>query len=88
MIRNDRALLEKLVSKYGKTNLIKKVNEIYGKEYHYNVAFSDFRDEEGLPMTVECVVDARYSREFEKFLKFAQDNYIYNAMGLDNDFAL
>lgn len=88
MIRNDRALLEKLVSKYGKDNLIKKVNENYGKEYRYNVAFLDFRDEEGLPITVECVVDARYSREFEKFLKFGQDDYIYNATGLDNDFEL
>ena len=88
MINKDKRLLESLVSKYGQSYIRKQINEHADRTYTYNVAFTDFTDEEGLPLSVKCTVDGRYKRLFERMLRNAQHDYVYNANGLDNDFEL
>lgn len=88
MNSKDKMLLENLVTKYGSKNVLNKINEGYNSVFSYGVAFSDFCDEEGLPITIKCEIPVEYRREFEIFLQENQDNFIYKACGYNNNFEL
>ena len=88
MNSKDKMLLENLVTKYGSKNVLNKINEGYNSVFSYGVAFSDFCDEEGLPITIKCEIPGEYRREFEIFLQENQDNFVYKACGYNNNFEL
>lgn len=88
MNSKDKMLLENLVTKYGSKNVLNKINEGYNSVFSYGVAFSDFCDEEGLPITIKCEIPAEYRREFEIFLQENQHNFVYKACGYNNNFEL
>ena len=55
------------------------VNE--AREVEYRVAFLDFLDEEGLPMTVKILVPRENARKFDDFLEKEEGNIFMHAEG-------
>lgn len=53
------------------------INEARQLEYH--VAFSDTRDEEGIPYGVTILVDKEHQKDFERFLKEEELNIFDHA---------
>lgn len=62
------------------------INE--AREEVYSVAFTGFTDSEGLPIAVKVTIPKENAKDFEKYLQKEQDNTIYNADGLTNNFEL
>lgn len=60
------------------------VNE--ARKITYRVAIVDFKDEEGLPITVEMSVEPQYQKKFEKFLMDNQDDAFIHAEGGNVEF--
>jgi hypothetical protein len=58
---------------------IQNVNE--ARQIDYRVALMDVQDEEGLPISVDILVDKEYQKQFEKWLEDEQDNIFSHAEG-------
>ena len=56
------------------------------KQIKYRVSIIDFRDDEGLPITVEMAVEPQHQQRFEKFLKENMDNAFIHASGGNIEF--
>lgn len=55
------------------------INE--ARQISYRVALIDVEDEEGMPVSVEILVDKEYQKNFEKWLEDEQDNIFSHAGG-------
>lgn len=71
-------------------NLIEHLNNYINeaREEIYSVAFIDFTDNEGLPVTVKIYVPKENTKDFEKYLEKELDNTVVHASGLTNNFEL
>ena len=56
------------------------------KKVKYRVAIIDFKDSEGLPITVEMSVESQYQNKFEQFLLDNQDDAFIHASGGNIEF--
>lgn len=67
---------------------MKTINEYVNeaRKITYRVSMVDFKDEEGLPITVEMSVEPQYQKKFEKFLEDSQDNIFIHAEGGNVEF--
>lgn len=48
-------------------------------EWHYRVAFTDFTDRDGLPITVTIAIPKEYRKDFQQYLQKEKDNTVYAA---------
>ena len=71
-----------------KNYLSESLNVNEAKKEAYTVAFTDFVDEDGVPITTTIYVPKEYKTEFEKYLQNEVDNTIYNAEGYTNNWEL
>lgn len=71
---------------YLNESLGKPVNE--AKEEAYSVAFNDFKDKEGIPITTVVYVPREYAKDFQKYLEKEAGNSVYRAQGYTNDWEL
>ena len=55
------------------------INE--ARQIEYRVALNDVQDEEGLPISVDIIVDKEYQKRFEKWLEDEEDNIFAHAEG-------
>jgi hypothetical protein len=62
------------------------INE--AKEEAYAVAFTNFVDKEGLPITTYIYVPREYAKDFQKYLEKEKDNTVAHAEGYTNDWEL
>ena len=58
---------------------IQNVNE--ARQIDYRVALMDVQDEEGLPISVDILVDKEYQKQFEKWLENEEGNIFSHAEG-------
>lgn len=67
---------------------MKSINEFVNesRKVVYNVAMLDFKDDEGIPVTIEMYVEPKYQKAFEKFLEDKQDDIFYHADGGNVEF--
>ena len=63
-----RTLTEKISS---------SVNE--ARELEYRVSLSNFKDKDGMPITITCLIPAQYRKEFETYLEDELDNSVFHA---------
>lgn len=56
------------------------------KKIKYRVSIVDFRDDEGLPITVEMAVEPQHQKRFEEFLKENMDDAFIHASGGNIEF--
>ena len=71
-----------------KNYLSESLNVNEAKKEAYTVAFTDFVDEDGVPVTTTIYVPKEYKTEFEKYLQDEAGNTIYNAEGYTNNWEL
>ena len=64
----------KTLSKY-----VQNVNE--ARQINYRVALMDVQDEEGLPISVDIMVDKEYQKQFENWLENEEGNIFSHAEG-------
>lgn len=64
----------KTLSKY-----VQNVNE--ARQINYRVALIDVHDEEGLPISVDIMVDKEYQKQFENWLENEEGNIFSHAEG-------
>lgn len=55
------------------------INE--ARQIEYRVALNDVQDEEGLPISVDIIVDKEYQKQFEKWLEDEEGNIFSHAEG-------
>ena len=55
------------------------INE--ARQINYRVALNDVQDEEGLPISVDIIVDKEYQKQFEKWLEDEEGNIFSHAEG-------
>lgn len=48
-------------------------------EWHYRVSFLDFKDREGLPITVTIAIPKEYRKDFQQFLENEKGNTVFAA---------
>lgn len=53
------------------------------RQIHYQVAFNDTKDEEGIPYTVDIYVDYKYKRDFDKFVEKQEGDAFMHACNDD-----
>lgn len=71
-----------------KNYLSESLNVNEAKQEAYTVAFTDFVDEDGVPITTTIYVPKEYKSEFEEYLQDEVGNTIYNAEGYTNNWEL
>ena len=72
-----RTLTEKISS---------SVNE--ARELEYRVSLSDFKDKDGTPITITCLIPAQYRKEFEQYLEGELNNSVFHAEDQYEDFEI
>ena len=61
------------------SNYIQNVNE--ARQIDYRVSLMDVQDEEGLPISVDILVDKEYQKQFENWLENEEGNIFSHAEG-------
>ena len=62
------------------------INE--ARELEYRVSLNGFKDKDGIPITITCLILAQYKKEFEQYLEDEQDNSVLHAEDKYGDFEI
>ena len=58
------------------------------RELEYRVSVNGFKDKDGIPITITCLILAQYKKEFEQYLEDEQDNSVLHAEDKYGDFEI